>query len=146
MASIENKKIGFPRWFIVFMSVNYIIALPILSVYTFYVIYNNKGITIFGLLLLLLLLGSFVLIYYFFYSVTATSSGLIAENKLGRNKTFLWDEIVEIRRPRFGIPHELTSVISKDGKKLFLLKSMTHYKELVEHIKEKAINLKKCNS
>jgi hypothetical protein len=145
MGNIENKKLGFPKWFIIWMSINCIIVLPILSVYTFFVIYNNKGITVFGLILLFFLLGSFVLIYYFFYSVTATSKGLVAEHKLVGNKLFLWDEIVEVRRPRFGIPYEFTSVISKKGKKIYLLKSMTHYKELVEHIKEKAINLKKCN-
>lgn len=145
MENIENKKLGFPKWCVILMSVNYLIALPILAVYTFFVIYNNKGITLFGFLLLSVLLISFVIIYYFFYSVTATSNGLIAEHKLGRKRTFLWDDIVEVRRPRLGIPNELTSVISKDGKKIFLLRSMSHYKDLVEHIKVKAVNLRKCN-
>jgi hypothetical protein len=143
MISIENKKIGiFPKWFIVFMTINYTIGLPILAVYTFVVIYNNKGVTIFGFLLLALLLGSFLIIYMFFSSVTATSNGLVAGNKFGRKTTLLWDQIIEMRRYHFGSPNEFTSVISKNGKKLYLLKSMSHYKELIEYIKNKAINLK----
>jgi hypothetical protein len=141
MDNILNKKIGFPKWFVIFMLVDYAIVIPILSVYTFFVIYNNKGITFYGFLLLLFLFGAFWVIKYLFYSVTATSKGLVTDSKFGRNKTVLWDEIVEIRRHRFGIPYEFTSVITKEGKKLYLLRSMSHYKELIEFIKSKAINL-----
>ena len=125
------------------MLIDCAIVMPILTGYTFFVIYNNKGITLFGFLLLLFLFGAFWLIKYLFYSVTATSDGLIADSKFGRNKNIPWHEIIEVRRPRFGIPYEFTSVISKNRDKIYLLKSMTYYKELIDLIKERAPNLRK---
>ncbi len=143
MDNILNKKIGFPKWFVIFMVIDYSIVMPILIVYTFFSIYNNRGISLFSFVLLFFLFLATWLFKYLFYSVTATSQGIVTDNNFGKNKTIHWDKIVEVRRPRFGIPYEITSVISKEGDKLYLLKSMTHYKELIELIKERAQNLKK---
>lgn len=142
--NILNKKIGFPKWFVILMVVDYAIVMPILLVYTFFSIYNNKGISIFSFFLLVFLFLAAWLFKYLFYSVTATSDGLVTDNKFGRNKSIPWSDIIEVRRPRFQIPYEFTSVISKNGDKLYLLKSMTYYKELIELIRERAQNLKEC--
>jgi hypothetical protein len=81
-----------------------------------------------------------------FYSVTATERGLETDNILGSNKLFLWDEIVEIRRPRFGVPYDATYVISKNKAKLLLVKSMNNYSELIDVINVRAVNLRPYRS
>lgn len=87
-----------------------------------------------------------VLLRVAFYSVTGTDRGIITHNVIGQNKFFQWDEIVEVRRPRFGIPAAFSYVISKDKDKILLIRSMNNYKELVELIKTIASNLKRCQS
>jgi len=79
-----------------------------------------------------------------FYSVTGTKRGLETNNIFGSNKIVKWDEIMEVRRPRFGIPNDFSYVISGKTEKLLLIRSMKNYKELIQLIKERAINLTKC--
>ena len=73
-----------------------------------------------------------------FYSVVATESGILSFNSFGEGKLFDWTEIIEVKRPRFGIPYDFTYVISTDNEKMLLVRSMQNYKELIELIKAKA--------
>ena len=57
------------------------------------------------------------------------------------NKLLTWNEIVEVKRPRFGIPVDFAYVISKNKDRLRLIRSMNNYRELIQLIKNKAPNL-----
>lgn len=138
-------KVSSPSWLIILFIPCLIIALPLSIFYTALVIYNNR-LSVFGVFLLIFVLAGFWFIKLLFYSVTATESGLETTNLLGSNKSFIWEEIVKVRRPRFGIPYDFTYVVSKNKGKLLLVRSMQNYKELIELIKVRAPNLQKCKS
>jgi len=138
-------KTSFPRWFVIFISFCLVITLPLSTIYTVVVIYNN-GLSVFGILLLTFVLAEFWFLKFLFYSVTATEKGLEAANLLGSNKSFIWDEIVKVRRPPLGIPYDFSYVVSKNKEKMLLVRSMQNYKELIELIKVRSPNLQKCKS
>ena len=80
-----------------------------------------------------------------FYTVTATKGGLLTDNLIGHKKYIRWGDILEIKKPSFGIPRDARYVITSDNK-LILLRSMTNYELLIQLIKEKAPNLEDCSS
>lgn len=145
----KDLKISFPKWFFIPFGLGGIIILLTFIFYTARLIQSESST--FELLkvafLFVVLLGwIFFFCKILFYSVTATERGLETDNLAGSKKIFLWDEIVEVRRPRFGIPKDANYVISKNRDKLLLVKSMTNYKELVQMIKVRAPNLKRYPS
>jgi len=93
------------------------------------------------IILLIVVLFGPLYFKFLFYSVIAKNMGLETINPLGKNKTLNWEEIIGVRRPRFGIPYEFTYVVSKTDKKILLLRSMPKYKELISLIKTHASNL-----
>ena len=144
---IANLKISFPRWFVIFLTFCGVFTIMFSTFYIAWVVYKNQLTSRpFSCALFFILILS---IFWFFskilfYSVTATDSGLQTDNIVGSNKLFPWDEIVEVRRPRFRIPKDASYVISKNKDKLLLVRSMKNYKELIQLIKVRAPNLQKC--
>jgi hypothetical protein len=100
----------------------------------------------YGLIFLWALFYIWFILNILFITVTATKRGIESDNLFGRHKLFLWEEIVEVRRPMMSKFHQLTYVISKNNEKLLLLRTFNNYEELIRLIKEKAQNIKKCNS
>jgi hypothetical protein len=116
--------------------------------YIVWVIYNGKFVTQISRCVFLFIIILFIIWSYsktLYYTVTATDRGLETDNIVGTNKLFLWEEIIEVRRPRFGFPVNFTYVISKSEDKIILIRNRKNYIELIQSIKEKATNLKKCN-
>jgi len=151
MAKEENGNIrsSFPVWFVVSMIFCGIVTTLGVGAHIIDLIYHGHFFSkllrcSFGLVLILGIVWFFAKIL--FYYVTATERGLETNNIVGSDKLFLWDEIVEIRRPRFGIPVDFTYVISENKSKLRLIRSMKNYKDLIDLIKIKAPNLKRCQS
>ena len=138
-------KTSCPKWFVILGFICFVITLLFSAFYTVMVIYNN-GLTVFGIFLLIVVLSEFLFIKLLFYSVTATEIGLETANLLGSDKSFVWEEIVEVRGSRFGIPYDATYVVSKNKGKILLIRSMQNYKELIELIKVKSPNLQRCKS
>jgi len=145
----ENLRISFPRWFVILLSFCGTVTIMFSVSYIGWVIYSGqltsrlfRTVIFFSLVLGIFWFLSKIL----FYSVTATEGGLETDNIVGSKQMFLWDEIVEVRRPRFRIPKDASYVISKNKDKLLLVRSMTNYKELVQMIKVRALNLKRCQS
>ena len=87
---------------------------------------------------------SFFVVYISHYCISATKNGIENHPLIGHSKFFAWDEIVEVRRPLFHIPVDFNYVVSKNGKRLLLIRSMNNYKELIQLIEQKAHNLQKC--
>lgn len=140
-----NVKISFPRWVSLPFSLGWIV---ILLTFIFYAVRLGSESSVLELLksvllLIILLAGFWFFFKLLFYSVTATENGLETANPFGSSKSILWDEIVEVRRPRFSIPYDFTYVISKNKDKLLLVGSMQNYNQLIELIKVKAPNLQK---
>ena len=139
-------EISFPRWFRMFLAFCGIFTILLFAFYIVWVAYNGQLAS--RLLRCAISATVIVGIVWFllkilFYSVTATDSGLETDNIVGANKVFLWDEIVEVRRPCFGIPHDATYVISRNKGKLLLVRSMKNYRESIQLIKDRAANLQK---
>ncbi|MFH1673720.1 MAG: hypothetical protein ABIF87_09905 [Pseudomonadota bacterium] len=145
----NDVKVSLPKWFAILMvfcgsftisiSVFYIIRVP------------DNGVSASELCKSVILLSFDLAIIWFFlkilfYSVAATERGLEANNLFGQKKIFLWNEIVEIRRPQLGVPVGAAYVISKNKDKLFLPRGEKNYNELVKLIKVKSPNLQKCQS
>jgi hypothetical protein len=74
----------------------------------------------------------------------ATDKGLVTNNLFGQSKSVRWDEIIEVKRPRFGIPADVTYVLSAKKKKVFLIRSMKNYNALIQLIKQRSTNLQGC--
>ena len=94
--------------------------------------------------LLILCCGLWFFSRILFYSVSATKNCLESRNIVGSTKSFSWDEIVEVRRARFGVPVDFSYVVSKNNGKLRLIRSMRNYQQLIELIKDRAPNLTTC--
>ena len=134
-------------WFRIFISFCGLFTVIFITVYIVKVFYSGQLLLkLSRCLLLLAMMGSIfcAVIKLLFYSVTGTKRGLETNNIFGSNKIVKWDEIMEVRRPRFGIPNDFSYVISGKTEKLLLIRSMKNYKELIQLIKERAINLTKC--
>jgi len=144
-----NLRTYFPRWFAVLYTFCGICTLLFFAVYIIWLI--NKGLLgsdIFSFLIFLIAIisGLWVFSSLLFYSVAATDKGLITNNLFGESKSVLWDEIVEVRRPRFRIPADFTYVLTTKKKKILLVRSMKNYKALIQLIKERSGNLQSCKS
>lgn len=143
----SNLKVSFPKWFVIFISICGILTISFCLFYMIWVIYHGQLASQLwrcAVLLSLLVIALWIFTKILFYSVTATERGLETANIVGASKSFQWDKIVEVRRPRFGIPKDASYVISKNKDKLLLVRSMKNYKELIELIKARAANLQKC--
>lgn len=142
----EIVKIHFPK----FISIPFILGgLAILTAIIFYAS-RLKQIEAFDLdllklmfLLILFIVAIFFVLKVLFYSVTATDIGIETDNIIGTKKAFLWNDIVELRRPRFGIPKDASYVIASNDDKIMLIRSMRGYNELIKTVKIRAINLRK---
>jgi hypothetical protein len=144
-----DLKINFPMLFVVLMSFCGLFTTLGIGSYILRVIYYGQLSSqlfkcVFGFCVILII--SWFLLKILFYSVTATEKGLITANIGKLSKFFQWNEIVEVRRPRFGMPVDASYVISKNKGKLLLIRSMKNYKELIQMIKDRAPNLERCQS
>ena len=126
MAKEENNNIrsSFPVWFVVSMTFCGIVTALGVGAHIIGLIYHGYFFSkllrfSFGLVLILGIVWFFAKIL--FYYVTGSERGLETNNIVGSGKLFLWDEIVEIQKPRFGIPVDFTYVISKNNKKIMLI-------------------------
>ncbi|MBW1788631.1 MAG: hypothetical protein JRK53_18755 [Deltaproteobacteria bacterium] len=144
----ERMEISYPMWLIIFIAFCGIGTILMVTYYIVLGIYNGKIFS--NLLILTFITVSWVLINVWFllkivfYSVIATSKGIKSNNLIGPDKFFPWDEILEVRKPIYGIPPDAIYVISKDNEKLMLLRGMKNIDEFIQLIKEKAPNLKRC--
>ena len=145
----EYLKVKLPRWF----GALYILCGVLMALFTvFYFIWSIyydgrlSALEIMHTIFLLILVfaGLWLTLKILFRSATATDRGLETDNIIETKKFLSWDEIVEVRRPRFRIPIAFAYAISKDKKKLLLIRGAENYQKLIELIKEKAPNLKKC--
>lgn len=141
--------VSMPLWFIIFMGICGIGVTIITVFYVVWVISNDKlDSHIFGCLFFISIVLAGLLFFskIMFYSVTAVDKGLEANNIIGPRKFFHWNEIVEVRRPKFGIPNDASYVISNKRGKMMLLRGTKNYKNLIALIRLKAPNLKRCES
>lgn len=148
MKSKENVllKINYPKWALYFISFCWG------SIFLFFIFFALKEIIEFSfpiqmvVIICAILLSGVFIFKIFFLTVIATEKELKRTYPFITDKSFPWDEIIEVRRPRLGMPYDFSYVISKNKKKLLLIRSMENYKELVELIKAKAPNLQNCKS
>lgn len=136
-------KVGYPKWFLVVISV----VLPLTLIFLFLgLIYLNIGgftwlrFSISTFFLAIIVLG-FWLIPTIYSSILATDSGLQVRGFFGQKRQFTWDEIAKISKPRFGIPRDFAYVISRGGRKIIVMKSWEGYFDLLKLIESKASNL-----
>jgi len=137
-----------PNWIRILVSFCGIFTVIFSAFYIVWVIYNGQFLSQIyrcAVLLMAILIIVFSYSKILFYSVTATEKGLGTDNIIGANKFFQWEEIIEVRRPRFGFPLKFTYVIKKNKDIIFLIKNRKNYEVLVQCIKEKALNLKTFN-
>jgi hypothetical protein len=147
----NNEKdliVGFPNLFKVFMVICGIITFIFFIVCLYLVLYNPHYQT--NVLIYLLLISSLIFYYIdfrilLFYKVISSKKGLKATNLFSRPQFFKWEDIIEVRRPVLGIPRYIAYVISKDNKKMLLIRKIKDYDKLINIIKERALNLRKYN-
>jgi hypothetical protein len=142
-------KAGFPLWFRIFISFCWISVVATFAFFMFKTMPNGlswseiKGCLIF---IVIIAAGFWVIARFLFYSVTSTEDGLETNNLFHQCKLLPWDEIVEVRRPRFGIPYDFSYVVSRGRHKMLLIRSMRNYQELIDVIRARAGNLIRCSS
>ena len=124
------------RWIRIVGTIFGFASILFFSVYIFHALYKGQFMDkilscSFFFVLIIVIIWSYLKILY--YSITATSSGLEAKNIIGKNKYLLWENIKEIRKPRFGFPVNFTYVVSKTGEKLLLLKNKKNYEKLIRY-------------
>lgn len=144
----ENITSKTPNWLRIVVLFCGIFTVLFSAFYIAWVIYNGQFLLqIYRCTVLFIVILIIVFSYskILFYSVTAKEKGLETDNIIGANKIFQWEEIMEVRRPRFGFPVNFTYVVSKDKDRIFLIKNRKNYEALVQRIKEKAPNLRVFN-
>lgn len=137
-----------PNWLRIVVLFCGIFTVLFSAFYIAWVIYNGQFLLqIYRCTVLFIVILIIVFSYskILFYSVVAKEKGLETDNIIGANKFFQWEEIMEVRRPRFGFPVNFTYVVSKDEDRIFLIKNRKNYEALVQRIKEKAPNLRVFN-
>ena len=146
MTEMHNEilKSSTPRWLRIFGTFSGIVIVLLFGFYTVQFIYNHPSDAL--ILRALLLFGVIVLIVgsyakTIFYTVSATDRGLETDNIIGANQLMLWEDIVGVQKPRFGLPANTIYVVSKSGDKVSLIKNHTLFRELIEYIGEHAPNL-----
>ena len=143
----QDLRVTYPRWLLILFIPGWIIILLTFFFYTRKFIEESLSVALLlksSFLFIITLGGIWVILGVLFYSVTATRQGILATNLFGKDRFLPWHEIVEVRRPRFGIPQEITYVISQDKAKLLLFRSMKKYSTLIKIIKARASNLARC--
>lgn len=140
-------KISFPIFFKIFLLIC-CVGILFLSGFYFYKIATHQlqiSYFICSVFLFLDLAGFWIILKLLFYSVTATNKGIEARNIVVRNIKIQWGDIIEIRRPRLGVPKDISYIITKNNNKLLLIRSMNDYSKIIKLIKERALNLKNCD-
>ncbi len=143
----EQLIVTYPRWSRILAVIGEIFMVTIVTAYLLIKIPRGlSNVQIIRILILILLIIAMVwfIVEFVFYTVTVNSNGLRSCNLLGQRKVILWQEINEIRRPRLGIPRQITYVIAKDGKSIHLVRDVTNYREVIELIKKRVSKLQKC--
>jgi len=142
-AERELIKVSFPLWFRVFYSIGGPIVLG--SICLTLVKFGRDGFTPLetlkaGFFLFIVALG-FYATRIFFSTVYAKESGIQRHGLLGGRQALSWDEITTVARGRFGIPHDAAYIISANGQKIVIARSMSGYCELLHVIESRARNL-----
>ena len=134
----------FPRWaliFICYCGLASVISLPSLAVIYFFKT-GSIPTTIIAIFIFIFL-GSIWLFSFLFSCLLVTESGLEYINPFKKHQFCTWEEIIEVKRPAFKIPHDYVYVISKTGKNnITLIRGLGNYRELTELIVKKSPNLK----
>jgi hypothetical protein len=144
----KELRMSYPKWLVAIFPLG---LLTLFFTFCFYVTkFDMMNLSILAILklvfLAIILIGGVVLfLRCLLYSVVASTRGLKANNIIGKEKSLQWSEIIEVRRPRFGLPQEIAYVISNKKERLLLLRSMKHYNQLIELIRKRAPNLQKCD-
>jgi len=136
------------KWFRILGAFCGIFTVSFFLFYIVWVVYNGQFVTQISRCLILFIIILLIIWSYsktLYYAVTATNRGLETDNIVGTKKLFLWEQIIEVRRPRFGFPVNFTYVISKNEDKMFLIRNRNNYNELIQSIKKNAPNLKTCD-
>ena len=135
-------KVNFPLWFRVLYAVggplvvlSICFALLNLARNEFTLLAVLKG----GFLILVVWMGAWTM-PIFFSTIFVTGSGIHRRGLWGVRQTFIWNDIKTVARPRFGIPGDAAYIISKNGEKMTVARSMSGYTELLRLIEEKAPN------
>jgi len=61
---------------------------------------------------------------------------------MGKRIFVAWKDIIEIRKPKFNIPHDAVYVITNSNKKLMLVKGMKNLDKMITAIKLNSPNLR----
>lgn len=144
--ALEILRVGFPKWFKVLYGVC-IVGFFIVIMYIFaeaaflhYIGHNLRGMRWgYWFVVAIEVLGICFYVEVVPYFVVATEEGLRAEGMFGREKSFLWEEIAEVRRPRLSTLTDLAYIVSNSGAKIVVLRSMTNYPELVQLIEQRGV-------
>lgn len=137
-------KVEIPIWF----RVVYAIAAPPTPLFflAFAVAFIINGLTLPGALIstfaLVTVAAGLLLIPHVYSTIWVTELGLRWRRPFRlRTKKFKWEDIVTIVRPRFGISYDLAYIISKNGERIAVVRSMAGFTDLVELIRSRAPNL-----
>ena len=138
-------KVSFSRWYVALVGCCGLLTVVLSLAYLIYTVLHGEFFerllrcSAFAVVLLSLL---WFLARILFYAVYATERGIRTENILNKKELIPWDEIVEIKRPRIGIPKDAIYLITNNHQKILLIKSMNNYSRLLELIKTRAPNLR----
>jgi hypothetical protein len=136
-------KVEYPLWFRLLYGIGGPIVLLSICITLFRV--GRGGLSSFaiakgGFLLLVVGLGFWV-VPRFFSTIYVKDSGIEELKLWGANEKLTWDEIGTVARPRLGIPYDAAYIVSKEGKRITLARSMNGFSELLRLIETKAPNL-----
>jgi hypothetical protein len=137
-------RVSFPSWLRAFFA----IGTPLLMVPVCIALINTlqDKFTLFSIVksvfLILAVSSTWWAILVLFSTIYATQSGIQRRGLLRRTQIFAWNEIMNVENSRFGIPHDAAYIVSKNGERMTVARSMTGYTELLRLIQEKAPNIK----
>jgi hypothetical protein len=140
-------KVRYAVWFLILSSVCGITTFYYCSKYLYWVVDQNlilerKFISTTCIMIIVSGLWFFNKVLY--YSIIVLPQGISSNKLVGGGYLVKWEEIVEVKRPKFGIPYDAIYIVTYKNKKILLVRGMKNYLKLIKLIKVKAPNLRYC--
>ena len=137
-----------PRWFVNWIIFCWVFLLLICAFYIFRIVtfygLNYSHIVMCAFLIIITFGGVWFISCVLFHTTTATEEGIETTNPILKSKkSCTWHEIIDVRKPRLGIPASFRYAILEKNKKILLIKGIPNYEKIIELIKLRAPNLKK---
>ncbi len=130
---MKQFKVAFPTWFKVMFTICYIWLLKLPVGYILQIVKRNlfyERLFEISFIVGLCLLITWFIFRFIYCSIEVTDRKLTLKYFGITKRQILWNEIIEIKRPRFNFPYDFSMLLLKSNQNIYLIRSMKNFKKL----------------